>query len=252
MNDKLSALLSALVIAAGLVLSTFIGARTFERVKSNNTISVTGSAERTVTSDTVKWTGSFSRTVALDGLKDGNAAMKSDLDAILKFLRANGVTDAEITVQPSTIMPTCEGTNPMGFDKFGGQNCGSNKTVGYALQQALVVESKDVKKITTLAQEAPSRLDGIVFATGNLEYYVSAFSDLKLEMLTEATKNAKQRAERILEATGSALGGLQTAGMGVFQVTSVNSTDVSDYGMYDTSSIDKKVTAVVRASFFLK
>jgi len=40
--------------------------------------------------------------------------------------------------------------------------------------------------------------------------------------------------------------------MGVFQVTSVNSTEISDYGYFDTSAIQKKVTAVVRASFSIK
>jgi hypothetical protein len=40
--------------------------------------------------------------------------------------------------------------------------------------------------------------------------------------------------------------------MGVFQITAVNSTEISDYGSYDTSSIDKKVTAIVRASYTIK
>ncbi|MDP3244895.1 MAG: hypothetical protein Q8M83_04545 [bacterium] len=40
--------------------------------------------------------------------------------------------------------------------------------------------------------------------------------------------------------------------MGMFQVTAVNSTDVADYGFYDSSVIEKKVTAVVRAAFTLK
>jgi hypothetical protein len=37
--------------------------------------------------------------------------------------------------------------------------------------------------------------------------------------------------------------------MGVFQVTPRNSTEVADYGMNDTSSLDKDVTAVVRVTF---
>ena len=39
--------------------------------------------------------------------------------------------------------------------------------------------------------------------------------------------------------------------VGVFQVTSPNSTDVSDYGVYDTSTREKDVTAVVNATFAL-
>jgi hypothetical protein len=38
---------------------------------------------------------------------------------------------------------------------------------------------------------------------------------------------------------------------GVFQITSRFSTDVSDYGIYDTSSKEKDITAVVSVSFGL-
>jgi hypothetical protein len=71
-------------------------------------------------------------------------------------------------------------------------------------------------------------------------------------MLAEATKNAKDRAERIAESSGSKVGSMRSADMGVFQVMAVNSTEVSDYGAYDTTSIDKNVMAVVRASFSLR
>jgi hypothetical protein len=37
--------------------------------------------------------------------------------------------------------------------------------------------------------------------------------------------------------------------MGVMQITPVNSTEVSDYGINDTSSIEKAITAIVTASF---
>lgn len=71
-------------------------------------------------------------------------------------------------------------------------------------------------------------------------------------MLAEATKNARACAEKIAESTDSKIGFMQSASMGVFQVTPTNSVDVSDYGYFDTSSINKKVTSVVRASFSLQ
>jgi uncharacterized protein len=36
---------------------------------------------------------------------------------------------------------------------------------------------------------------------------------------------------------------------GPFQVSTPDSVDVSDYGMYDTSTIDKTVTATVSVTF---
>ena len=85
-----------------------------------------------------------------------------------------------------------------------------------------------------------------------MEYYYSKLADLKLTMLAAATQNAKDRASRIATSTGATLGPIQSASMGVFQVTAVNSTDISDYGAYDTTTIDKRVTAVVRSSFTVR
>ena len=56
----------------------------------------------------------------------------------------------------------------------------------------------------------------------------------------------------MLSATGSSVGKVKQVKMGVFQITPPDSTDVSDYGMNDTSTIDKKVTAVANVVFKVK
>ncbi len=84
------------------------------------------------------------------------------------------------------------------------------------------------------------------------EYYLQSLPAIKLDMLAEATKNAQVRADKIASSTGARIGRVESANMGVFQVTTVNSTDISDYGTYDTTSINKKVTAIVRTDFLLE
>ena len=71
-------------------------------------------------------------------------------------------------------------------------------------------------------------------------------------MVGEATKNAKQRAESMVSGTNGKIGTMNSAKMGVFQIVPINSTDVSDYGINDTSSIEKKVVATVNATFNVK
>ena len=48
------------------------------------------------------------------------------------------------------------------------------------------------------------------------------------------------------------LRGLTQEKMGVFQITPVDSTDVSDMGINDTSTIEKKITAVANVVFQIK
>ena len=68
-------------------------------------------------------------------------------------------------------------------------------------------------------------------------------------MLGEAAKDAKVRAERVASSTGNSIGPVRSAKMGVLQITAADSTDVSDYGVYDTTTIEKDMTAVVNISF---
>jgi hypothetical protein len=68
-------------------------------------------------------------------------------------------------------------------------------------------------------------------------------------MLGEAAKDAKTRAERIAASTGNTIGNVRSARMGVLQITAADSTEVSDMGIYDTSSVDKDITAVVNIGF---
>lgn len=180
--------------------------------------------------------------------------MKSDLAVVKDYLQKSGIGDAEITINPLTVSPVCDGSNNIYYDKYGNQSCGSSRTAGYNLQQVIIVESLRVNDVTKISQAASDTFigQGLVFSTQSLEYYYSKLGDLRLDLLAEATADAKARAERIAETTGKSLDSLQAASMGVFQVTAKNSVEVSDYGSYDTVSLEKKVTGVVRTSFSLK
>ncbi len=232
------------ILALGLIIVALIAAGTFYRSKSfQDTVSVTGSSQISVRSDMVKWRSNFSRTVAIDDLQDGYARMKWESDTILQYLKQNKIAENEITINPVSIYPQYQ------QDSFGS----NGKVIGYNLTQTVIVESGDIDTIIKIAKDSGVLINqGIIFASDPLEFYYSKLNDLKLDLLADATKNAKERAEKIAASSGSAVGSLRSAAVGVFQVTPINSTEISDYGYYDTSSVDKQVTAVVRASFSLR
>ena len=71
-------------------------------------------------------------------------------------------------------------------------------------------------------------------------------------MLAEATKDARKRAEMISQNAGNELGELKYADMGVIQITPLYSNEISDYGMNDTYSLEKEITAIVHCEFKIK
>ncbi len=246
-------MIGMLFISAAIAGSAYWVSETFYKVKAlSNSISVTGSAEKIVKSDTVKWNSSFSRTVPVEGLKDGSNQMKADLDVILRVFKQRGIDEGQISVQTLTITPICELQTNYDYSS-GSKSCSGNRLSGFNFSQSIIVQSNDVEKVSDLSQEAAGYFidQGVLFASQGIEFYYSKLGELKMDLIADATANAKGRAEQIATTTGAQIGFLQSAGIGVFQVTAINSTEISDYGYYDTSSIDKKVTAVVRASFSL-
>ncbi len=216
-------------------------------------ITVSGTAERYVTSDK----GSLSILVKTNSLNTTEAqALKNLSDArdnIAKFLTNYGIEAEKIDVLSFYNAPQCTLRDRDMWD-----NCLGQKYTEY--NQTINVSSEDVIKIKDLSlnlnsylnNEFGSRLNGAIISVQNTQYFYSQFDNIKSEMLNEATKNAFERAEAIAKSTGNNAGAVITASQGVFQVTSKDSVDTSDYGYYDTSTVEKKITAVVRVSFKVK
>ena len=112
------------------------------------------------------------------------------------------------------------------------------------------MRSNDVQKITQISRESTELIQqGIEFISNAPQYFYTKLPELKHELLSEATKDAKRRAEQMAQSTGNKVGVIRSAKMGVFQITPVNSYEVSDWGENDTSSLEKKANAVVRVDF---
>ena len=73
-----------------------------------------------------------------------------------------------------------------------------------------------------------------------------------MALLSDAIADAKARAVKLAQAGGKNIGALQSASSGVVQVLAPNSANTSDYGTYDTSSIEKNIMVTVKTSFEIK
>ncbi len=233
-----------LLIAIGIVLSTFIFTRAminFQKLQTQ-AITVTGSASQKVTSDLATWNATFE--TRNSNIKSGYAKLASDSNTIKTFLRENGIKEDEIHFSPVNSYAMYKRTNN-GYE--------TNFIEGYRLSQNISVTSKDIEKITDISKSVASLIEkDVELSHNNVQYFVSNPDDLKVAVLAEATKNAKKRAESMVKSTNGRIGVMNSAKMGVFQIVPENSTEVSDYGINDTQSIEKKVIAVVNATFTVK
>jgi len=129
----------------------------------------------------------------------------------------------------------------------------TNTIEGYVVRQWVQIASGDVAAIAKVARDASDLIgEGIELDGNPPQYLYTKLDELKLEMLGESTKNARDRAEKLVSGSPSSLGALRSASQGVFQITPAFSTEVSDEGMNDTSSIQKIVKAVVTLEYAIE
>ena len=227
-------------LALGLIISSLILGWAYTGAKKgDDAITVTGSAKKRIKSDLVVWSAG----VSTEGtaLTESYKRLSEITPRVKEYLLGKGIPENQITISSITTTPR------KGRDSDGNE---TTEIVGYSLSQQVEVRSNDVAKIEQIAREATELINqGILIESTAPRYYYTQIGDLKIEMLGEAAKDAKERAERIAQSTGNSIGSVRSAKMGVLQVTAADSTDVSDYGVYDTSTIEKDMTAVVNVSF---
>lgn len=244
---------ATIIGSAALLFAVILGFNGLQSLRSlDKTISVTGSADKIVESDSAKWSLTISRSVQSDELKQGNATLQTDVKKVIDFLATKGVTGKSVERAPTETQIVCFNATDANYDRFGNRICASGGS--YSLSSRIVVNTEMAKEIADVSQQTTEYAlsQGITVVNSNVEYFYNKLSDLRVELLGAATENAKLRAEQIAKSTGKKLGSLQSASMGVFQVTSRQSVDFSDYGSYDTSTFEKKVTAIVRTAFSLR
>ena len=232
--------MGAVVLAVGIVVATTIGGWFFVKGKrGDQTITVTGSARKRITSDLVIWRSAIS--YQSPTLSEAYRSLSEAVPRVKAYLVSKGIAENQITVS-SISSQTLHGRNSDGIE--------TSEITGYTLRQELSVRSTEVQKIEQIAREATELINqGILIESMAPEYLYTKLGDLKIEMLAEAAKDAKRRAEQIAQSTDSSIGTVRTARMGVLQITAADSTDVSDSGMNDTSSLEKDITAVVNIGF---
>lgn len=243
LNNRNYWLNGGVALAIGLVLSSVIFGWFYSTAKrGDEAITVTGSAKRRITSDLVLWSAGVSSQAAELGA--AYSGLSDNIPKIKQYLAGKGIPDDQMTVSAITT------TTLKRQDSNGNE---TSEITGYSLSQQIEVRSSDVQKIAQIAREATELINqGILIESKPPQYYYTKIGDLKIEMLGEASKDAKERAERIASSTGNSIGSVKSAKMGVLQITAADSTDVSDYGTYDTSTIDKDMTAVVNISFAVR
>ncbi len=236
--------LSAVIIGIAFIIGLFIVGKAYKyRSTSKETITVTGSAEKDFISDLIVWKGSYSRK-SMD-LKSAYAQLKDDESVVKKYLLSKGVQKNEMVFSSINIV------NEFNYlTDANGRSLGQQFS-GYNLTQNVRIESPNVDKINAISREATELIQqGIEFNSMPPLFYYTKLTQIKMDLLAKASADGKKRAEIIAANSGSFLGKLNKANLGVFQITGKNTDEDYSYGgTFNTSSRDKTGSITIKMEF---
>lgn len=226
-------------LGISLVFSALIfGLFHYNSRRSEKTVKVTGYAVQQFEADCVKWSFSLTANTAPDNMAAGYILVSEQRKKFDGLLADSGVRADEFIIRPVTVRNQ--------YGEYG-------KIIGRIIEQQISVISKDIDAVEVLAIDPRKLSDsGLNPEYSRLQFFSSQLDDLKKELLSHATINARERADEIINATDLKIVKLLSARAGVFQITEPYSTEVAGYGLHNTDTRKKSIKVTVSAVFLLK
>lgn len=222
MQTNTSRLITALLLAAGIAAGGMFVGGGLERFRmADRTVAVKGLAEKDVESDFAVWTLNFRR--AGNEFAGVQQALAADREKVLAFLKARGFTEAELEARPLSVQDLlardyAQGNVPFRFN-------GSGRIV---VKSARVAEVEKAALALDPLIQAGVQLGGEGEGAAGPRYQLRGFNDAKGPLLAEATKNAREQAEKFAAEAGATLGPLKSANQGVIRISGDDGSEFDD------------------------
>lgn len=229
-----------LTLPIAVVFSTHLARKSFERVKMDGqTVTVKGYAELPITSDRAEWSTAIVE--RNPNMTTAYAALERKRQTLLQYLASHGFPEKTVELGPVSIRELKKRDTKGNY---------TNEIEYFVVRQYFSIASDDVHRIAKTARGAGDLIsNGMNLDSDAPRYLYTKLDEKKLQMLEQATANARERAQLLVGGGDNALGPMRSASQGVFQITPAFSNDVSGGGYNDTSSLNKVIKAVVTVEY---
>ena len=246
--------MAAVVIGIAIIITAWILGKSLEnRNKNLDSISVIGLGTKDFVSDEILWTSSFT-TSSLD-IKTAYNKIVSDQKTVSDFFLSKGFNANEFTFGAVNFQKKFRELRSEGSDN---QTKYEQVFDGYEATQTITFSAKKNPDLMNRIEDVSSKTSelvnsGIELTSNSIQYTFSDLPSLKQSLIEKATKDANERATKIVKTADGSLGKLKTASMGVFQITGQCSTEEDSYGgINDTFSKNKTARITVRLEYELE
>lgn len=240
----------AATVLAALVLATGIGVGGWQISQAlghmaggRQSITVKGLAEKPVRADQAQW--SVGVRVVADDFASALAELRQRRPVLDRFLQQQGFPAAALSAGPEQVEP-----NVVVEYLDNGQPRETQR--GFVASQNLLVSSADLQRVAAASRavlQLQASGEPVVFSRP--QYLVSQLEQIKMSLISDATQNARQRAQEFVKHGDVKVGALRSAAQGAFYILPAGSnSEASDYGgTYDKTTIDKLARVVVTIEY---
>ena len=237
-----SNIVAAGVLAVGVAAAGFLAGESLVKSRLGfRIVTVKGLAEREVKADLGFWPVRF--VVTGPTLEAARPKLEQAEAAVRGFLQAKGFKADEIAVQNITVE-----------DRLAGYNAqGTPEDSRFVLTEDMLVKSASVQQLSDASKAIGDLLKaGVVFSAdaynAGPSFVFTKIADLKGDMLAEATKRARDAADKFASESGAKVGDIQSANQGIIEIN----PQVEIPNDRPEKQIDKKVRVVTTITYFLK
>lgn len=245
---------SSIIIGIAIVVTAFILGQSFKKRNENlDSISVIGLGTKDFVSDEILWSGSF-RTNSMD-IKEAYGKIISDQKIVSNFFISKGFKPNEFSFGAVNFQKKFREIRTVNAEN--GYVNTEQVFNGYEATQSISFSAKKNPQLMKRIEEVSSKTSelinsGIELTSNSIQYTYSDLPSLKQSLIEKATKDANERANKIVNTADGNLGKLKGANMGVFQITGQGSTEEDSYGgNNDTFSKNKTARITVRLEYNL-
>ena len=242
---SINLIILSIAIIIGVTFASIVLGRALQRFRTEDRyISVKGFSEREVKSDLVVWT--IKTRIANDNLSEGSKAIEDAKNKVVDFLLRNNIKQDEI-IQKDLIV------NDKKAQEYGGQ---TGESYRFIIDKIIQVRSADVDNIQKVSRMTDELLQaGVVISNrneyeGSVKFFFTKLNEIKPDMLSEATRNAKEAAIQFTKESDTKLGDLRKATQGLFTIIDRDNflSGQTNYGM-SGSDLYKNVRVVVNVDY---
>jgi uncharacterized protein len=251
--DKTSVLKAAIIGFAIIVTAAILSKGLKNRNAGEDMISVTGLGSQDFTSDEIYWSGHYNAHAT--SAKEAYALINEQSEKVKAFFISKGFSEKDFTISGVSFDKAFK---KITVSKEGNFEKNENIPDGYDASQYISFTAKKnpalMEKIESVMNQTSELINsGVEFMPGNAQYTYAELAGLKQTLIERATKDAKERAAKIVNTGDGDLGKLKDASMGVFQITGKGSNDEDSYGgNFDTDSKEKSARITVKLAYELE